>query len=119
MAATKSEQLEAILAQVLVAEDPAAALAEAAARRKLSAALRRALLACDVDGVRLTALLIAKLRFERLLRASEEAEWLYTRDPQSFAELFQRYHRTVPATAFFPAAEARLFREFLATLSAR
>ena len=116
MAATKSVQLEAILAKILVAEDPAEAL-RAATKRRLPAALRRALLTCDLDGLRLTALLIAKLRFERLLRASEEAEWLYTRDPASFAELFQRYHRTVPPTAFFPAAEAQLFRAFLATVS--
>lgn len=115
MPASNAEKLEAILLQAMTDADPAAVLRKAARDRRLPIALRRALRACDTDGVRLTALLIAKLRFERLLRASEEAEWLYSRDPSAFAELFQRYHRTVPARAFFPAAEAQLFREFLAT----
>jgi hypothetical protein len=105
--------LEELLCQAMRAADPAAALKQAARDRRLPEALRRALGTCDLDGVRLTALLIAKLRFERLLRASEEAEWLFQRDPASFAELFRRYHAEVPPTAFFPAAEARLFRRFL------
>src|SRR5262245_30954489 len=65
-----AENLEAILARVLRAPDPTEALTNAAANPRLSARLKRALLSCDFDGVRLTALLIAKLRFERLLRAS-------------------------------------------------
>jgi hypothetical protein len=119
MAGSSAARLEEILARALAAPDPAAALCRAARDRKLPAPMRRALAACDADGVRLTALLIAKLRFERLLRASDEAEWLFARDPAAFSELFQRYHRAVPPTAFFPAAEAELFRRFLSAVALR
>jgi hypothetical protein len=63
----------------------------------------------DADGVRMTALLIARLRFERLLRGSPEAEASFDRDPAAFAESFARYHADVPPRAFFPADEAALF----------
>lgn len=119
MAASSATRLEEILAQAMAARDPSAFLQNAARDRTLPARLRRALQSIDTDGVRLTALLIAKLRFERLLRASSEAEWLFARDPAAFAELFQRYHQAVPPTAFFPAAEAELFRRFLGTVATR
>lgn len=112
-------RLEAILAQAMAAPDPVAFLQQAARDETLPIRLRRALQSADTDGVRLTALLIAKLRFERLLRASAEAEWLFERDPAAFAELFQRYQQTVPPTAFFPAAEAALFRRFLTAVARR
>jgi hypothetical protein len=63
----------------------------------------------DADGVRMTALLVARLRFERLLRGSPEAEASFDRDPAAFAESFARYHADVPPRAFFPADEAALF----------
>ncbi len=63
----------------------------------------------DADGVRMTALLVARLRFERLLRGSPEAEASFDRDPAAFAESFARYHADVPPRAFFPADEAVLF----------
>jgi hypothetical protein len=63
----------------------------------------------DGDGVRLTALLVARLRFERLLRGSPDAEAWFERDPASFTRAFARYHAEVPPRAFFPAAEAALF----------
>jgi hypothetical protein len=63
----------------------------------------------DADGVRLTALLVARLRFERLLRGSPEAEAWFDGDPAGFARAFRRYHAEVPPRAFFPAEEAALF----------
>jgi hypothetical protein len=66
-------------------------------------------LGADPDGLRLTALLVTRLRFERLLRGSPEADAWFERDPQGFAATFRRYHEEVPPRAFFPAAEARLF----------
>jgi hypothetical protein len=63
----------------------------------------------DGDGVRMTALLVAKLRFERLLRGAPEAEAWFDRDPADFARAFRRYHAEVPPSAFFPGEEARLF----------
>jgi hypothetical protein len=64
----------------------------------------------DADGVRMTALLVARLRFERLMRGSPEAEASFDRDPAAFARDFRRYHREVPPRAFFPVDEAALFR---------
>jgi hypothetical protein len=90
----------------------------AAYERKLAAAMRardpvsavRALYPdADADGVRVTVLLVARLRFERLLRGSADAEAWFDRDPAGFARAFRRYHAEVPPRAFFPADEARRF----------
>src|SRR5689334_16990358 len=59
---------EALVARAMTAEDPVAALRAAAEDPALPPALRRALLGADEDGVRISALLVARLRFERLLR---------------------------------------------------
>jgi hypothetical protein len=64
----------------------------------------------DADGVRLTALLVARLRFERLMRGSPEAEAWFERDGAGFTRAFARYHAEVPPRAFFPVDEAALFR---------
>jgi hypothetical protein len=63
----------------------------------------------DADGVQMTALLVARLRFERLLRGSPDAEAWFDRDPADFAGAFRRYHAEVAPSAFFPADEAALF----------
>ena len=56
------------------------------------------------------ALLIARLRFERLLRGCPEAEAWFETDAATFAIAFRRYHADVRPTAFFPPDEAILFR---------
>jgi len=61
----------------------------------------------------LAALLVARLRFERLLRGSPQAEAWFDADPEAFAAAFKRYHAEVPPAAFFPQAEARLFRQWV------
>ena len=94
--------------------EPLAELQQAAADPSLPAELRRALSSADGDGVQLAALLICKLRFERLIRACPEAEELFTADPERFAATFRRYHEAVPPTDFFPPREAQRFRLFLA-----
>jgi hypothetical protein len=66
----------------------------------------------DADGVRLTALLVAKLRFERVLRGSSAAEAWFDSDPDGFTEAFRRYHAQVAPVAYGPAAEAEQFRAF-------
>lgn len=89
------------LAAAMRADDPAAAV--------------RALYpAADADGVRLAALLVARLRFERLLRGAPAAEAWFERDPAGFARVFARYHAEVPPRAFFPADEAARFADFCA-----
>lgn len=66
----------------------------------------------DEDGERMTALLVARLRFERLLQGSREASAWFERDPAAFSAAFRRYHEGVPPTAFFPPQEAALFLEW-------
>jgi hypothetical protein len=105
-------RFERLLARAMTAPDPAAALAAAARDRRLPDELRRAFAAAAEDGVRIAALLVARLRFERLLRGSPDAEAWFARDPAGFADAFRAYHHAVPPGAFFPAAEARLFRRW-------
>jgi hypothetical protein len=63
----------------------------------------------DADGVRLTALLVARLRFERLLRGSRAADAWFSADAEGFARAFAAYHRAVAPRAFFPRQEAWQF----------
>jgi hypothetical protein len=97
------------LTAILRASDPARALAAAANDRTLPAALRRAFGAADPDGVCLAALLVIRLRFERLLRGSRAAAAWFEADPTGFTAGFRRYHTAVAPTAFFPGEEASLF----------
>ena len=66
----------------------------------------------DVDGFRLTALLVAKLRFERICRGDRSMEAWFHRDPQGFTRAYRAYASEVPPTAFFPQREAADFRRF-------
>jgi hypothetical protein len=70
----------------------------------------------DEDGVRISALLVARLRFERLLNGSPQAADWFATEPEGFARAFQNYHREVPMTAFFPGAEERLFTRWIRAL---
>ena len=107
-------RLEARVADALRAPDPTAAFAAIAADRSLPPSLRRRVGAASADGVRMAALLVTRLRFERLLRGSPEAEAWFERDASAFSAAFRRYHAEVPPTGFFPAAEADLFRKWRA-----
>jgi hypothetical protein len=104
---------EARAATALRQADPVAALAELAADPTLPANLRAAYAAADEDGVRVAALLVAKLRFERLLRGSDDAGAWFERDSAGFTESFRRYHREVAPTAFWPADEGRCFETWV------
>lgn len=105
-------RFEEIVARAMRAPDPAEALARASRNRRLPAELRKALSRAADDGARIAGLLVAKLRFERLLRGSPEAEAWFERDPAGFAAAFRRYHEAVPLTSFFPPAEARAFQRW-------
>ena len=100
---------ERLYLAALRADDPVRAMQRLARDPKLDLKLRRRLAAADPNGVRLTALLVAKLRFERLLNGSAAAAGWFKTDPSNFTQAFRRYHREVPQTAFFPKAEARAF----------
>ena len=109
MSAIKLEQLQRAMADALRAEDPVAAIRALAEAPSSDPTLRSALLAADPDGLRLTALLVAKLRFERVIRGSSAAGDWFDRDAAAFSAAFRRYHAEVPPSEPFPAAEAKSF----------
>jgi hypothetical protein len=106
-------RLEAVVAHAMVQPDPAAALAAAALDEQLPAELRDALKAADPDGVRIAALIVVRLRFERTLNGSLLAGEWFERDGAAFTEAFKRYHTEVPPTASLPSSEGRLFEGWL------
>jgi hypothetical protein len=99
------------VARALRAERPLEALAAGARDGRLPAALRRALLAAlrYEDGVRMTALLVKKLRFERIIRGHAAAGAWFDADPRGFVAAFRAYDRAHPPLTPWPAAEARRF----------
>ncbi len=70
--------------------------------------------ASEDDGRRLTSLLVAKLRFERIQRGSDLAMRWFDESPREFAEVFRAFHRATPMAVMFPAEEADLFFAFCA-----
>ncbi len=70
--------------------------------------------ALDADGFRIASLMVARLRFERLVQGSREAAASFELDPQAFSERFRLYHGQVPMSAESPAEEAVLFARWLA-----
>jgi hypothetical protein len=101
---------EAILAAAMRADDPVRAILDAADRDPaLDPWTRDALRRVDPDGVRMQALLVARLRFERLLQGSAALAERFEQDPDALTQRFRRYHREVPMHAHFPADEAAAF----------
>ncbi len=98
---------DALLARVLRSADPGAALEIEIARASppLAEILRR----IQPDGLRISALLIARLRFERLLQGSAEAAAAFAADPAAFTRRFRAYHLAIPPTAVFAQDEGALF----------
>jgi hypothetical protein len=78
----------------------------------LTAGERAWLLAASADGLRMTRLLLQKLRLERLLRGDPAAAAAYAADEAAFAARFRRYCEQVPPTAVFPSEEAAAFAAF-------
>ena len=100
-------RFQKLVADALTSTDPFEALR--AAREGLPPDLRAAVDAADRDGVEMTALLVVKLRFERLMQGSRHAiEW-FDRDPAGFSDAMRRYHTEVPPSAHDPREENRLF----------
>jgi len=66
----------------------------------------------DADGIRITALIVQKLRFERLQRADDSIGQKFDDDPEGFLDQFEAYQESVPPTAYFPAEERRLWEAF-------
>ena len=106
-------RLQHVLVNVLGVADPVAALADASGDVTLSADERQHLADIDLDGLRLTALLVKKLRFESILAGDAELRRRYERDPDGLTHAFEGYLLVEPRRAVFPAAEAERFRAFL------
>jgi len=107
-------ELERALAQALRAMDPIRALEKLRTDEGLSPQLRAWVAAIDPEGFRLTALTIARLRFERLVHGSGFASTWAEADTAGFARAFRRYHAEVPPHAHFPVAEAQAFEAWAA-----
>jgi hypothetical protein len=105
-------QFEAMLARIVCDPDPVQARAKILQDAALPTEQKDLLASIDEDGLRMTSLLVTKLRFERLIRGSAAAEQWFEEDPRDFARAFKQYHKEVPPTAFFPPEEAKLFQEW-------
>jgi hypothetical protein len=101
------ERYEQLMASVLIAPDPIVAL------EALDAGERALLEPIDRDGLRMAALLVARLRFERLMHGSMRAAAWFGSDPRAFAQAFKHYHASVPPISSFPPQEARAFEAWL------
>lgn len=65
--------------------------------------------ALDAAGVHVAALLVTKLRFQRLVNASRWAATWFDDDPAGFAAAFRAYRRAVPGPHLDPWREAEAF----------
>jgi len=102
------QQLQRLLADALTSADPAASV-----RARGAAAQWPELAAIDADGLRMAALLVSKLRFERLVQGSRAAAGWFQRDGRGFTAAFAEYHRDVPPRAHDPWQEAAAFADWL------
>jgi hypothetical protein len=105
--------LQRLLVAALRTPDPAGFLRERAEREPgLRADERRALLAAGEDGLRMSRVMIRKLRLQRILRGDPDAAAAMARDPEAFAARFAAYDRDVAPTAVTPPDEAAQFRAY-------
>jgi hypothetical protein len=105
---------ERALASAMRAPDAVARLTRVLSQPASPGQRPRRLSVAERDGERTTALLVATLRFQRLVRWSLRSRRWFLTDTPAFVAAFRRYHRAVPMTAHFPRQEARLFRDWLA-----
>lgn len=107
------EQIERVLADVLTSADPWSELGHVRSDTALPTAVRAQLAAIDEDGLRIAGLLVAKLRFERLMNGSRTAAEWFERDPAAFTEAFRRYHTSVAPREMMPGLEASRFEAWV------
>ena len=100
---------ERVFARAFASRAAAAVLRAARADESVPRELRDALARIDETGVRLTSLIVTRVRFERLLHGSARAVRWFEDDPSAFAAAFKRYQDEVAPTAAFPPDEARAF----------
>ena len=102
--------VQRVLIAALLADDPEAELRVRLVDEALSSDERRSLEAIPPDGLRLSSLIVKKLRFERLVRGDSDLERLFAERPEEFMRVFRDYAKAVPPCAYFPQEEGRLFR---------
>ncbi len=105
------DELQAVLVSCCTAPDSAAALAEA---RGSHPELAPWLETVDVEGLRLTGLLIRKLRFERIVRGDSSLAARFEAAPADFTAMFRKYLVAESPSCVFPEDEAARFRRFIA-----
>src|SRR5687768_16024843 len=86
---------ERVFARAFASRDAAAVLRAARKDDSLPRELRDALARIDEPGVRLTNLIVTRVRFERLLHGSARAVRWFEDDPSAFAAAFKRYQDEV------------------------
>ena len=89
--------------------DPTAAFRAIENDVELPASLREAARTPQSRGIEISALLIIRLRFERLIQTSSRASAWYDSQPREFTQTFRDYHRSVPSSTEFGMREARDF----------
>ena len=97
-----------VLLGALRAADPPRAVEEAlaqAADPELSAAFA----SLDPLGLRLTSLIVKRLRFERILQGSGRFRAEFASDPATFTERFRAYDAAGPSATPWPGEEAAAF----------
>jgi hypothetical protein len=110
--------VQRLLLAALLEDDPVAALRGALDREGAGDAAglteqeRRWLAALPEDGLRMSGLIVRKLRFERLTGGDHDLRDLFDRDPQAFLPLFRQFTSQVPPESYFPDEEARRFRQW-------
>lgn len=104
---------ERLFARAFASRDPAAVLRAAREDPSLPRELSHMLASVDETGVRLSGLIVTRVRFERLLNGSQRALRWFEDDPRGFAAAFKRYQDEVEPTAAFPPDEARAFDAWL------
>ncbi|MBK6939194.1 MAG: hypothetical protein IPH13_03170 [Planctomycetes bacterium] len=107
------ESFDVFIARAMRSSDPVACLRERRDDPTLDADEGTRLRAIDEDGFRIAALIVAKLRFERLLQGSAPAARGFALDARTFADVFRDYHQQVPMTSPMPWDEGRRFDEWV------
>lgn len=105
---------EELMARAFRSRQPLRVLREACSSPATPPGLRQALANIDEDGVRITSLIVTRLRFERLINGSVSAGEWFIDDSASFVAAFKRYQDAVPPTASFPPQEAHDFEAWRA-----
>lgn len=106
-------RMQEIVVRALTHTDPAGELKRILSESTdLTDEERSALGRLDAEGLRLSHLLLYKIRFEQLLRGHHGVAELFARDPDEFMRLFRAYTAAVPSTSFLTDEEGQRFEDW-------